>query len=236
MTQRRPNRIPKTLARKLADVEDHLYLLRGHLHGLKDDPAHIKARAAELRTLICRSSGTEGLLWRLVDHYGVSDAVHLHVAGRVNPDHPLARGLSFAVAIIQRPTPALEPKLSSAIYSFKEIIKEYEAVWTLGMKRYTHEQLIKAVAEEVGSAHEDEGIEPGLSAIEDILLNGVAPYVPILAVNAELTLEVGERVLEHAEAVGGYRRRRFSRLQCRYTCGCGNDLRGLSRSLPSSPL
>jgi hypothetical protein len=210
MTRRKAHRIPKSPVRNLADLEDHLYLLRGHLRGLKDDPAHIKALAAELRTLVCRSSGTEGLLWRLVDHYGVSDAVHLHVAGRVNPDHPLARGLSFFVALIQRPTAALEPKLPSAIHSFKAIIKECEAVWTLGMKSYTHAQLIKAVAEEVGSAHEDEGIEPGLSAIENILINGVAPYVPILAVNAELTLEVGERVLEHADAVGGYRRRRFS--------------------------
>jgi len=210
MTKRRSHRIPKPQARKLADLEDHLYLLRGHLRGLRDDAAHIKALATELRTLICRSSGTEGLLWRLVDHYAVSDEVHLHVAGRVNPDHPLARGLSFAVAIIQRPTPQLEPKLPSAIYSFREIIKECEAVWTLGMKSYTHEQLIRAVAEQVGSAHEDEGIEPGISAIEDILINGVAPYVSILAVSAELTLEVAERVLEQAEATGGYQRRRFS--------------------------
>jgi hypothetical protein len=210
VTKRRPHRIPKTPARKLADLEDHLYLLRGHLRGLTEDIAHIKAMAAELRTLICRSSGTEGLLWRLVGHYGVSDEVHVHAAGRVNPDHPLARGLRFAVAIIQRPTPGLESKLPSAIHSFKAIIKAYEAVWTLGMKSYTHEQLIKIVAEEVGSAHEDEGIEPGLSAIEDILINGVVPYVPILAVDAELTLEVGERVLERAEMLGVYQRRRFS--------------------------
>lgn len=206
------HRIPKPLGRNLAEIEDHLYLVRVHLRGLATDLAHIKALATELRALVCLSSGTEGLLWRLIDNLGVSDEVTLHLAGSVNPDHPLARSLKFAVAFIQRPGPHSDPKLPPAhVYSLRDVIKGAEAVWVLGMKGYTHESLIKVIAQQAGSAHEAEGVEPGLSALEDILINGIHPYVPILVTDAELTLEVGERVLEAAEKAGKYRRRRFSK-------------------------
>lgn len=205
-------RIEKSTERNLADLEGHLYLLRENLRGLRSDAVHIKVLAAELRTLLCFSSGTEGLLWRLADEFGVNDKVILHVTGAVNPDHPLARGLKFAVVFIQRPGPHADPKLPpAASYSLQELIKQAQAVWVLGMRGYTHESLIKAVAQQAGSAHEDKGLEPGLSAIEDILIQGVHPYVPLLAIDAELAIEVGERVIAAAEASGKYRRRRFSK-------------------------
>jgi hypothetical protein len=51
----------------------------------------------------------------------------------------------------------------------------------------------------MGSAHEDEGLEPALVQLNSMFINGIEPYVPVLATNAELALEVGERVLSAAE-------------------------------------
>ncbi len=129
-------RIEKSTERKLADLEDHLYLVRVNLQGLVADLAHVKSLAAELRTLLCLSSGTEGLLWRLADELVVSDDVVLHVAGRVDPDHPLAKGLRFAVAFVQRPGPRADPKLPPAQpWSLREFIKTAQAVWGTGDER-----------------------------------------------------------------------------------------------------
>jgi hypothetical protein len=202
-------RIPKGAAREADDLDAHLYLLRQHLHHLSEDVAHLKAIAAELRVLVCKSSGTAGLLWRLAERYGVADQVHVHFPGNVNPDHALARGLKFAVAAITRPTPHLERKLLSRLYSLREIIENGEAMWVLGMKSYTHERLILTVSQQTGSSHEDEGIEIGLAAAEDVLINGVPLYLQILRTDAELVLEVGERVLAAARVAGDHPRRRF---------------------------
>jgi len=202
------NRIEKSPARKLADLEDHLFFLHGNLSHLKDDLAHYKPLATELRVLICLASRTEGLLWRLVDEYNVSDAVRLHVAGlRIKPDYALATELSFCVANISRPNPSLEAVLPSRIYSFRKIVKNYEAAYLLG-ESYTHEKIIRSIAEQMGSAHEDNGIELPIATMEKILINGIEPYVNILAIDAEITLEIGERVLAEAERNGIYTRQR----------------------------
>jgi hypothetical protein len=201
-------KVPKTVQQKIADLDDHLYLLRQHLNLLKDDEAHLKAISAELRVLVCFSSGTEGLLWRLVDELGVSDALYLHVAGNVNKNHPLAKGLNFVFVPIERGGQG-DPALQPAYYSFRSIIKECEAVFVSG-KGITHEYLIKAIAQQMGSAHEDDGLEPSLVDLGNIFLNGIQPYVPILAKDAEFILEIGERILQKAEKVLNFKKKERS--------------------------
>ena len=52
----------------------------------------------------------------------------------------------------------------------------------------------------MGTAHEDEGLEPALTQLSSIFINGIEPYIDVLVTDAELTLEVGERVIDAAEA------------------------------------
>lgn len=146
---------------------------------------------------MCRSSGTDGLLLRLSTELGVSDEVALHLPGKLIQDHPLVQGLQFLIVPIFRAGKG-DPRLAPDNYSLQDVIKEGEAVVALG-KPLTHEYLIKAIAQQMGSAHEDEGIEPALTQLAGVFINGVEPYVGVLATDAELSLEVGERVLEKAE-------------------------------------
>jgi hypothetical protein len=95
-------RIPKTLEQKLSDLDAHLFLLREHWNDLRENTSHLKVISAELRTLVCFSSDREGLLWRLADELGVDDNIFLHVPGKLKRDHPLAKGLHFAIVPIQR--------------------------------------------------------------------------------------------------------------------------------------
>jgi len=197
-----PKRIPKTLTRKLSELDDHLFLLREHLYRVAEDEAHLKILATELRVLVCLSNRTEGLVWRLTDELKVSDSVYLHVAGNVDTDHPHAQGLVYAFAPIQRGGLG-DPSLPPNYYSFRTIIKEHEAVFVSG-RGLTHEYLIKAIAQQMGSAHEDEGVEPSLVELGEIFVGGLRSYIPILTMDAELTLEIGEWVLERAEQELGF--------------------------------
>jgi hypothetical protein len=198
------NRNPKPLQQKLQDLDAHLFLLREHLHKLRESQSHLKVIAAELRTLVCRSSGTDGLLLRLSKELGVSDEVALHLPGNLIQDHPLVQGLQFLLVPIFRAGKG-DPRLVPDNYSLQHIIREGEAVVALG-KPLTHEYLIKAVAQQMGSAHEDEGLEPALTQLSGVFINGVEPYVGVLATDAELSLEVGERVLETAETEHAFAR------------------------------
>lgn len=199
-----PRRIPKTLSNKLDDLDSHLFIVREHLSKLNESPSHLKVIAAELRALLCWSSGTEGLLWRLVDELNVDDKIFLHVPGDIIEDHPLAQGLQFLIVPLKRGGKG-DPKLPPFNYSFKEVIKERQAL-VVGGKPYVHGYLIKAVAQQMGSAHEDDGLEQMLVDLKSIFINGVEPYIPVLATNSELALEIGERVLESAEKNMGYKR------------------------------
>ena len=200
------DRIPKTLDQKLSDLDAHLFLLREHLQGLKENPTHLKVISAELRVLDCFSSVTEGLLWRLVDELGVDDKIFLHVPGKLKRGHPLAKGLQFAIVPIQRGGKG-DPRLPPDYYSLKYIIKDCESLIVEG-KPLTHEYLIKAIAQQMGTAHEDDGLEPALVDLKSIFINGIEPFVPVLSTDAELTLEIGERILEHAEKHLGFKRQR----------------------------
>jgi hypothetical protein len=201
---RKRSRIPKTLEEKLHDLDAHLFLLSGHLHKLRESPSHLKVISAELRTLVCFSSHTEGLLLRLIEELGVDDKIFLHIPGKLTKDHPLARGLQFVLIPIQRGGKG-DHRLPPHYYSLKKIIRDTEALVAEG-KPLTHEDLIKAVAQQMGTSHEAEGLEPVLVNLKSILINGVEPFIPVLALDAELTLEIGERVIETAEKQSIFKR------------------------------
>lgn len=198
------DRIPKTLNQKLYDLDGHLFLLRQHLQGLRENPIHLKIISAELRVLVCSSSGTKGLLWRLVDELGINEKIFLHVPGKFKRDHPLSKGLQLALVPIQRGGKG-DPRLHPSYYPLRYVIEDCEALIVKG-NPLSHDYLIKAISQQMGTAHEDDGLEPALVDLKSIFINGVEPFIPVLATDAELTLEIGERVLEHAEKHLGFKR------------------------------
>lgn len=200
----RRNRIPKSLEQKLRDLDDHLFIIREHLNNTDQSTSHLKVLSAVLRTLVCFSSRTEGLLWRLVDELNVNDEIYLHVPGDLNQEHPLAQGLDFLIIPLKRGGKG-DPKLPPKNYSLRELIKNRQAL-IAGGKPFTHEYLIKAIAQQMGVAHECDGLEQMLVDIKSIFINGDEPHIPILKMNAELTLEIGERVLEEAERTQNFKR------------------------------
>jgi hypothetical protein len=190
-------RIEKSTLELLSDLDDHMRLLKLNLTHLKEDSAHIKTIAAELRLLICISCGKEGLLWRMVEKLKVSDIVFLQIAGNINKNHPLAVDLNFVFVPIQRVGYG-HPRLPERNLSLKKIIRIHEAVYIDG-DGLTHEYLIKAISQQMGSAHEDDSVDIPLDKLKKIFINGIQPYVQTLSFDSELVLQIGERVLNSAE-------------------------------------
>ncbi len=200
----RTDRIAKTLNEKVQDLDSYLYLLREHRLCLSESRSHLKDIAAELRALVCSSARTEGLLWRLVDELKVDDRIFVHAPGKLRRNHPMAQGLKFYAIPIMRGGKG-NPKLPPANQSFKHIIKNCESIFADG-KPLTYEYLIKAIAQQMGSAHEDDGLEPVLAELRSIILNGLESFVQALYFVTDYTLEVGERVLDDAEKKLGFKR------------------------------
>jgi len=195
-------RTPRSLPEQIGALDDHLYLLRQQCRAARDDLSHLKAVAAELRLLVCVSGrkayAAEGLLFRVAERLGVSDAVHVHAATWVKKDHPLAKGMSFGFVPVQWAGRG-DPRLPPALYSLKWLLRNCQAAYLRG-KELTHDWLIRAVAEEIGSAHEDEGIEPDLEDVRSVVLAGQPLLATSLLMLGELVLHVGARTLSEAEA------------------------------------
>ena len=196
-------RVPRSLITRLQDLDDHLYLLEDALIRLKaGESAHLKSLAAELRVLVCYSSGTEGLLWRISVELGVHDAIHVHHVGNIDYERSSAKGLEFLYFPIFKAGEG-DPRLPIGDYSLRSIIKEHEALIVTG-KGYTHEQIIKAFSQQMGSAHEDDGIEPYLAELSEVLILNQKPLMRVLLSDACFVIEVGKRVMEQAEKTHDY--------------------------------
>jgi hypothetical protein len=121
--------------------------------------------------------------------------------------HPLTVGMALATIPLWRSGQG-PPGLVPGQYSLREVIKTHEAIYVAAIQdeEYTHELLIGAIAGQMGSAHEAEGLDHRLVRLHEVLINQEPLYGPVLGFDAELTLRVGERVLAHAEQRRGYRR------------------------------
>lgn len=196
-------KIPKTLNRLLKDLDDHLYLLKEAYDGVRaGEMAHLKALSAELRVLVCLSHDTEGLLWRLAERLHVEDTVSIHFVGTLDTTHPLALGVRFAFVPLMKAGEG-DPRIPPGTFSLKDIIKKGEALFITG-RGYTYEDLIKHVAQQIGSAHEDSGVAPHLVELSEINLGGRGPLVEVLLSVASMVLEVGARLLNQAQGLVGF--------------------------------
>jgi hypothetical protein len=178
--------VPKTLSDKLRDLEDHLYLLEQDLRGLEaGEVAHLRGMSVELRALVCYSSRTEGLLWRVCEELGVEPLVFLHeIIDTTDSPHAATRRMRFsriASAGCGRPYRPVRA------YSLRDLLKNREAVFVAG-RSVTHERLIKWAAENA------------------VWINGVQPLVQILDSDALAVLEAGETIITLAVELGPYAR------------------------------
>jgi hypothetical protein len=95
------------------------------------------------------------------------------------------------------------------LHSLRDVIKHCEAIYVAQVadRVLTHELLIGAIAGQM-AVHESEGLDYSLAKLKSFLVNRMEVYLKVLATDAELTLQIGERVLDQAEETSDFRRAR----------------------------
>lgn len=203
--------IEKSKEQLLSALEDHLYLVSRTLADLASgDAAYMRQLVAQLRALVCKSSGLPGLLWRLSDEFAIDDTVFIRYPGKVDLSNPITKGLYFVSASVRADGigPAAIPIRK---ISFREYIQQHEALFIDG-ESISHEYLISRLANETGVAHEADGVSRSIAKLNAMLVGDVQSYFSVVDSDARLTLEIGERVIQTA-SLHGYKRQRSTSVQ-----------------------
>jgi hypothetical protein len=198
--------VEKSKDQLLSALEDHLYLVSRSLAELATgDAAYMRQLVAQLRALVCRSSGLPGLLWRLCDEFAIDDTVSIRYPGKVNLSNPITEGLYYVGASVRADGcgPAAIPMKK---ISFKEHIQQHEALFIDG-ESISHEYLISRLANETGVAHEADGVSRSIAKLNAMFVGDVQSYFAVIDADARLILDIGERVIQ-ATILHGYMRQR----------------------------
>lgn len=227
MIQKR--RIPKTANQRLHECETHLYFLWNAHQLYQKQRDRFKQIATELRVLVCETRTNKPLLLDLMDKYGFTYEVQppgKHQGGPPLKPQPLTM-IGWRDDPVQK---KITEELSEAISSndemkIKAINEKLEALanpipfrdWVnkglavyIKPYDYSHKDLVLAIAQQLGSSHEDESVEEPIIQLQQIIVGGETSDIAPMIEFAELVIKVGSMFVEHLVKHHGYKPKYFS--------------------------
>ncbi|QDU27860.1 hypothetical protein ETAA8_29510 [Anatilimnocola aggregata] len=214
-------RIPKSLEQRLQDCETHLYFLwdARRLYPAQED--RFKQIAAELRILVCETRTNHPLLLKLMEEFAFPFDVQppgppfdkqpiTMVGWRDDPAHKqLTAEVQAAIGDEQKLSQVLQRQASlRRPVPFREYVEKSLAVF-IAPYDYSYRELILAVAQQVGSSHEDLTVEEPLIKMQHVRLAGHQGHIAPLIVFTELVLEVGRLFVEFLVQTQNYEPRYY---------------------------
>lgn len=225
----RKRRLQKTAAQRLNDCETHVFFLWDALRLYRDQRDRYKQAAAELRVLVCETHHNKPLLLDLMDKYGFKH--------EVQPPHRRSGGPPLKPQPVPmvgwREDPeqnAISDELADAMHSqdqtkmqdinrklenlacpipFREWVNKGLAVYIFPYD-YSHRELTLAIAQQMGSSHEDESLEEPIVRLQHVVLAGETSEVATLIDFAHYVLSVGIDFLKHLVTRHGYQPKHFT--------------------------
>jgi hypothetical protein len=213
---RRKERIPKSPEARLVECETHLYFLWDARRLYHEQRDRYKQIAAELRVLVGDHKPSRRLLLSMMEDFGFTYQVQPPpapfnkqpipmVGWRIDPNHRLlARQVEAAIgdeakmaevlvaqAALRRPVP------------LAEYVEKGLAVY-IAPHDYSFRELVLAIAQQIGSGHEDSAVDAPLAKMGNVLLGGEESHVATLIKFADLVLNVGALFIDHVAQVHGY--------------------------------
>lgn len=196
-------RIPKTSKQRIDECETHLYFLWDARRLYPKQKDRYKQIATELRVLVGDHRPKRRLLLSLMDKYGFSYEIQPPdppfnegpipmVGWKDDPEH---RALAIELEKAKGDKDKLEKILEkqSALrrpVPFPEYVERALAVY-IKPHDYSYRDLVLAVAQQVGSGHEDIAMEEPLMQLRQFIIGGDLGYVAPLIRFADLVLKVG---------------------------------------------
>lgn len=214
-------RVAKTELQILQDCETHLYFLWDALRLYPEQRDRYKQIAAELRVLVCESGRNRPLLLDCMDRYAFvyeilppgppldkqpialvnwqADPMHKAMADEVERamDDPekLDRLLSKQAAL-RRAMP------------LREYVNTALAVF-IRPRDYSFRDLVLALAQQMGSSHEDHEVEETLVAVQSIFIGGHQGHIAPIIGFGHLVVRAGSEFLGFMIRKCGYTPRYF---------------------------
>lgn len=224
----RKPRVSKTSAERLVDCETHLYFLWDALRLYPKERDRFKQIAAELRILVCETRKNKPLLLNLMDEFafvyevqppGMSasgpplkpqplpmvgwreDPIHAEISERLSRaiesgDTAQMKEIDRRLAELAKPIP------------FREWINRGLAVF-IAPYDYSHRELVLAIAQQLGSSHEDDSVEEPILRLQQIYIGGQRGDLAPMIVFANDVLSVGVAFIRHVESDHSFQPRYF---------------------------
>lgn len=217
----RQERIPKSREQRLAECEAHLYFLCDARRRFPEQYDRYKRIAAELRVLVGDHRPNRRLLIAMMEEFRFEyvvqppsppfqkmpismvgwredpewQAVTQQVEAALGDEEALAAALD-AQAALRRPVP------------FPEYVERGLAVY-IAPKDYSHRELTAAIAQQVGSSHEDTAMDESLVKMGGVIIGNDESHVAALVTFSDLVLEVGRQFIEYVTANHGFEPKYF---------------------------
>lgn len=200
-------RIPKSPEQRLRDCETHLYFLWDARRLYPQQQERYKQIAAELRVLVCETRQNQPLLLNLMDELGFGYEVPppgppldkrpvAMVGWRDDPVHQkLTRDLASAMG-----DDAKMAKVSETLVDLRkpiplrEFVNRALAVY-IAPHDYSYKALTLAVAQQVGSSHEDDEVDEPLVQMQNIQIGGDQIHIASLIGFSDLIIKAGSMFL-----------------------------------------
>lgn len=198
-------KIPKPLEERVRDLEAHLYFLGDALNLYPEQLERFKQIASELRVLVCEIKRTNHpLLLDLMDEFGFEHNVqppseppfsHLPIYTVGWNDEPGVKELNEELTVAVEDPEKLEVWRQKMIQrrkplSFREYVNKGLALVVLSQE-YSFRDLTRAIAEQMGSSHEDKAVEESLAQLKNILIGGHQGHIGPLVQFGNHVLVVG---------------------------------------------
>lgn len=214
-------RIPKTSEQRLRECETHLYFLWDARRLYAQEPDRYKQIAAELRVLVGDQKPKRRLLLAMMEEYEFSyhvqppglpfDKQPIPLVGwRNDPVHQaLAQEVQAALGDEEKMTAVLEKQAAlRRPIPFPEYVEKGLAVY-IKPYDYSYRKLVLAIAQQVGSSHEDHDVNEPLVQMQNVVLGNEESHIAVLIQFADLVIRVGFMFIEHVVQNCGYKPKYF---------------------------
>jgi hypothetical protein len=198
----RKTRIEKPPEQRLNECETHLYFLWDARRLYRAQKDRYKQIAAELRVLVGDHKPKRRLLLSLMNEFGFS----FEVGWRDDPEHQaLTEEVQQALGDEAKLAEVLKKQAAfRRVVHFPEYVEKALAVYVAPYD-YSYRDLVLAVAQQLGSGHEDTAVDEPLLQLRQYVIGGDEGHIAPLINFADLVLEVGISFIAFVADEHGYK-------------------------------
>jgi len=200
-------KIPKSKELLLRECEEHLFMLKDALSLYRSQRYRYKQIAAELRVLVCEFRSNKPLLLDMMDEYGFTYEVQpwgrspIPLIGDIDSSLNKKIGQLLIEGKHQEADKLISSRRKPILLRY--FVKKGLAVY-MRPNEISYNTLIRKIAEQEGSSHEDRGVDSEVNEMKNIHLGGEESHIACLINFSDVVVEAGQKFFEFLSENGHY--------------------------------